>query len=203
MNLQRDFHLAVILAIAAATPALGQAPPPVAVAAAAKNAASNPDFSGIWVHPSLGFDNPESGPGPVRNKSRQRSGASNFDQLVGDYSNPILQPHAAEIVKQRGEISLSGKAFPDPDNQCMAQPVPYVFWNFEIQMIQQPDKVTILYHHDHDYRQVRMNQQHPAKVTPSVHGDSIGWYEGDTLVIDTVGVKVGKYTTLDRLGTPY
>ena len=203
MNLQqRTLHVAAILAMAIAIPALAQAPQPTAGASAAHNA-SIPDFFGIWVHPFLGFDNPESGPGPVRNKSRMRNGASNFDQLVGDYSNPILKPHAAEIVKKMGEISLSGRAFPDPDNQCMAQPVPYIFWNFEIQMIQQPDKVTILYHHDHDYRQIRLNSRHPDKVTPSVHGDSIGWYEGDTLVIDTVGVKVGKYTTLDRFGTPY
>jgi hypothetical protein len=48
-----------------------------------------------------------------------------------------------------------------------------------------------------------MNQPHPAKVVPSAHGDSIGHYEGDTLVIDTVGVKVGPYTMIDRLGTPY
>jgi hypothetical protein len=73
---------------------------------------------------------------------------------VGDYSNPILKPHAAEIVKKHGEISLSGRAFPDPDNQCLRQPVPYIFWNFEILLLQQPDKVTILYPHDHDYRQV-------------------------------------------------
>jgi hypothetical protein len=48
-----------------------------------------------------------------------------------------------------------------------------------------------------------MNQPHPAKVVPSAHGDSVGHYEGDTLVIDTVGVKVGPYTMIDRLGTPY
>ena len=35
--------------------------------------------------------------------------------LVGDYTNPILKPAAAEIVKKRGEISQSGLAFPDPD----------------------------------------------------------------------------------------
>jgi hypothetical protein len=40
-------------------------------------------------------------------------------------------------------------------------------------------------------------------MTPSAHGDSVGHYEGDTLVIDTVGIKVGPYTTVDRLGTPY
>jgi hypothetical protein len=206
MDLQRrDFLLVVTLAGAAATAAWGQSVAPSVGPAgrATPSAASLSEFSGIWTHPSLGFELPVSGPGPVVNKSRLKNGASNFDQLVGDYTNPILKPHAAEIVKKRGEISLSGRAFPDPDNQCLQQPIPYVFWNFEIQMLQQPDKMTILYHHDHQFRQVRMNQPHLAKVTPSWHGDSVGHYDGDMLVIDTVGIKVGRFTTIDRLGTPY
>jgi hypothetical protein len=208
MNAQRRaFLLMATLAGAAATPALGQTAAPAAgpIGSSTQSAASIPDFSGlgIWAHPSLGFESPVSGPGPVRNTSRLPNGASNFNQLVGDYTNPILKPHAAEVVKKRGEISLSGLAFPDPDNQCLLQPVPYIFWNFEIQILQQPDKVTILYNHDHEFRQVRMNQPHPARVTPSAHGDSVGHYEGDTLVIDTVGIKVGRYTMVDRFGTPY
>jgi hypothetical protein len=198
---RRRILLAAILAVAA--PALGQTPAPTEATRAAPSTASVPDFSGLWAHPSLGFENPLSGPGPVRNLSRTPAGASDFNSLVGDYKNPILQPWAADVVKKRGEISLSGKVFPDPDNQCLRQPVPYILWNFEMQMLQQRDKVTILYPHENDYRQVRLNQQHPAKVTPTSHGHSIGHYEGDTLVIDTVGVKVGKYTMIDRLGTPY
>jgi hypothetical protein len=162
-----------------------------------------PDFSGIWAHPTLGFGPPLSGPGPVTNRSRLPSGVGKFDQLVGDYTNPILKPGAAEIVKKRGEISLSGLAFPDPDNQCLQNPVPYIFWNFDVELLQQPGKVTIIYQHDDDFREVRLNRPHPAKVVPSVHGDSVGHYEGDTLVIDTVGVKVGPYTMIDRFGTPY
>jgi hypothetical protein len=81
--------------------------------------------------------------------------------------------------------------------------VPYILWNFDIQLLQQPNKVTIIYQHDDDFREVRLNQPHPAKVIPSVHGDSAGHYEGDTLVIDTVGVKVGPYAMIDRFGTPY
>jgi len=205
MNLQRrQFLFVVALATAASTPALGQTPAPAAgTPATTQNAPSVPDFSGIWAHPMLGFEPPVSGPGPVRNLSRTRAGASDFNSLVGDYNNPILQPWAAEVVKKFGEISLSGKAFPDPDNQCLLQPVPYVFWNFEIQMLQLRDRVVILYPHDQDFRIVRLNQPHPAKVTPTAHGDSVGHYEGDTLVIDTVGVKVGKYTMIDRFGTPY
>src|SRR5713226_6794276 len=122
MNLQRrDFLLVAALAGAAAAPAWGQsvAPSVGPAGSVTQSAASIPDFSsGIWAHPSLGFESPVSGPGPVRNKSRTPTGASNFNLLVGDYSNPILKPHAADIVKKRGEISLSGLAFPDPDNQC-------------------------------------------------------------------------------------
>ncbi len=202
---RRDFLLVATLAGAAATAAFGQSAAPSGGPAnsGTQSAASIAEFSGIWTHPSLGFELPVSGPGPVVNKSRLANGASNFDKLVGDYTNPILKPQAAEIVKKRGEISLSGRAFPDPDNQCLHQPIPYVFWNFEIQMLQQPGKMTILYHHDHQFREVRMNQPHLAKVTPSWHGDSVGHYEGDMLVIDTVGIKVGRFSTIDRLGTPY
>lgn len=33
-------------------------------------------------------------------------------------------------------------------------------------------------------------------------GDSIGHYEGDTLVVDTIGIEIGPYTMVDRFGTP-
>jgi hypothetical protein len=202
MNLQRlDFLL--VATLAAAAPALGQTAAPAAVTLPTPNAASIPDFSGIWAHSALGFESPVTGPGPVTNKSRLPSGAGDFSQIVGDYTNPILKPEAAEVVKRHGEISLSGRAFPDPDNQCLVNPVPYIFWNFDIQLLQQKDKVTIIYQHDDDHREVRLNQSHPANVIPSIHGDSVGHYEGDTLVIDTVGVKVGRYAMVDRFGTPY
>jgi hypothetical protein len=137
-----------------------------------------PDFSGIWAHLTWpGFEPPESGPGPVVNKSRLPNGRGNFNRLVGDYTNPILKPQAAEIVKQHGEISLAGVTYPTPSNQCWPGGVPYIFWNVAMQILQQPDKVTIIYYRDHEVRHVRMNQPHPARVTPSWYGDSIGHYE--------------------------
>src|SRR5271170_3950957 len=45
-----------------------------------------------------------------------------------------------------------------------------------------------VYNYDHQVRRVRMNQPHAAQVLPSWYGDSVGHYEGDTLVIDTVGI---------------
>ena len=166
-------------------------------------AAAVPDFSGVWhrwLRPGLGPS--ASGPGPVTNLSRL-NGVSNYNQLVGDYRNPILKPEAAETVRAFGALSLSGKGYPTPSNQCWPSGVPYVFWNFGLQMLQEKDKITILYLHDHEVRRVRLNARHPARVTPTWYGDSIGHYEGETLVIDTVGVKKGPYGMLDMYGTPY
>ena len=153
--------------------------------------------------PRLGFGPALKGPGPIRNLSRTAKGTGDNTKLVGDYNNPILRPEAAAIIKRRGEVSISGKIFPDPDAMCLQQPVPYIFWNFDLVFLQQKDKVTLIYQHDNDFRQVWLNQGHPANLEPSAHGHSVGHYEGDTLVIDTVGVAVGPYTTIDRLGTPY
>jgi hypothetical protein len=73
-----------------------------------------------------------------------------------------------------------------------------------MQMLQQPHQITILYSQDHEVRRVRMNQPHPAQVTPSWYGDSVGHYEGDTLVVDTVGVKTDRpLAMVDMFGTPF
>jgi hypothetical protein len=205
-----DVLLLVTLASVAAASAFGETAPAAGTTdSIAQRAASIPDFSGIWRHPSLpGYEPPASGPGPVTNRVRRRGpsqpGVSNYDRLVGDYTNPILKPHAAEIVKKFGEISAQGITFPSPANQCWPEPVPYIFKHFGIQMIQQPDKITIIYSEDHEVRWVRLNQPHPVEVTPSWHGDSVGHYEGDTLVVDTIGQKTDRpYAMIDLFGTPY
>jgi hypothetical protein len=46
-----------------------------------------------------------------------------------------------------------------------------------MQLVQQPVKITILYDHDHQVRQVRMNQPHPPQLTPAWYGDSVGRYD--------------------------
>jgi hypothetical protein len=107
------------------------------------------------------------------------------------------------VVKHLGEISLSGTPYPTPSNQCWPGGMPFVLWNIGMQMIQRPDKITVLYSNDHEVRHVRMDQPHPARVIPSWYGDSVGHYEGDTLVIDTVGVKTGPFAMVDMYGTPY
>jgi hypothetical protein len=124
--------------------------------------------------------------------------------LVGDYKNPILQPWAAEVVKKFGQKALAGITTPNPSNQCWPEPMPFVFKRFLVQIIQQPDKITFLYNGDNEVRQVRLNEPHQASERLSFHGDSVGHYEGDTLVIDTIGVRTDHpYGMVDLFGTPY
>jgi hypothetical protein len=79
----------------------------------------------------------------------------------------------------------------------------HLFRSIGMVMFQQPDKVTFLYLGG-QARHVRMNQPHPARITPSWYGDSVGDYEGDTLVIDTVGIKSDRpLAMVDMYGTPY
>src|SRR5882724_3615768 len=205
MNVQ--WHLLLMVALAATViPATAQQAVPEATPANIGVQASIPDFSGIWRHGNLPwFIPPASGPGPVTNLSRTKdTGVSDYSSLVGDYKNPILQPWAAEVVKKKGELSLAGITFPSPSNTCWPEPVPYLFKHAAMQMLQLPDQIVMLFNENHEVRRVRMNQPHPAKVRPSWHGDAVSHYEGDTLVIDTVGIKTDrKFAMIDLFGTPY
>jgi hypothetical protein len=227
MRSHRNFLLFSALAVAVATPALGQTETSGVGPAGGvtKGATLIPDFSRVWMHPAFPwFEPPASGPGPVTNRSRwpQRpgddsgsvavpplpagvQGVSDYDQLVGDYTNPILQPWAAEVVKKFGEMSTAGIVYGNPSNQCWPMPVPFIYKQFAVQIIQQPETVLIIYTAPStDVRRVRLNGRHPEALTASWYGDSVGDYEGDTLVIDTVGVKTDRpYAMIDLFGTPY
>ena len=127
MNTRLALVTAALLT-AAAVPAWGQTVGPAAGAATsgAQGVAPIPDFSGIWGHLTFpDVEPPLSGAGPVRNLSRvtievartlapyngaatagaSPDGVSNISELVGDFTNPILRPQAAEAVKRHGEIS--------------------------------------------------------------------------------------------------
>jgi len=213
MPLQRNFLFYVIVATSAAVPAFSQTP--ASGGSPTKTAVPVPDFTGTWTHPVFPwFEPPASGPGPITNLSRwpqgtggdgappTKEGVSNYDQLVGDYKNPILQPWAAEIVKKFGEQSLAGITFPNPSNQCWPHPMPFTYKHNTVLVMPGKDKITL--HYGGDMRQIRMNASHPSPLMPSWLGDSVGHYEGDTLVVDTIGVKTDRpYAMQDLFGTPY
>ena len=159
-----------------------------------------PDFSGLWSRAENAsgrtFQPPAEGPGPVADFPD--AGAFR----VGDYTNPILRPHAAEAVKAHGDRGRAGEVLMPSWSLCWPAGVPLVLNMGEpVQILQDPNYVVILYRRDMQVRRIRLNQGLATEIKPSWYGYSVGHYEGpDTLVVETVGQN--DRALVDRFGTP-
>src|SRR5882672_10557199 len=118
----------------------------------ADRSAAIPDFSGHWGRAGLfRFEPPVSGPGPVTNTSR----FADTVERVGDYTNPILKPQSADIVRKRGDAQLAGVNFPDPRNQCRPEPPPFILAvEFQVLILQKKDEVDIFHIYGHQRRRI-------------------------------------------------
>jgi hypothetical protein len=157
-----------------------------------------------WGKNAFNFEGMPSGPQPLKNLSRLPNGKANAGRLVGDYNNPILTPAAAAVVKQKGELAVAGKGFANAQDQCRAIAPPFTF-AMQLGFAMLPAKngdIDIIYDQNMNVRHIRMNGTHPANLAPSSMGDSVGPWEGDALVIDTVRIKTDAFTSVDRFGTP-
>jgi hypothetical protein len=171
-----------------------------------------PDFSGAWqsAH-NRKFIPPESGPGPVvddpahvhRGRGVDASGRdTGTTPWVGDYRNPNLQSWVAAAVKKAGDDDMAGKGHPTAESTCYPAGVPNILNFFEPAFfLQKPDEITILYQRGPNVRHVYMNRPHSKQIDPSWYGESVGHYDGDTLVIDTIGFN--DKTVLDSFMTPH
>ncbi len=89
------------------------------------------------------------------------------------------------------------------DVGCLPPGVPRIYIQpFALEMIQTPGRVVEYFEFDHHVRQIFTDgRQHPKDPELTWMGDSIGWYEGDTFVVDTVGLN--EKTWVDRGGLPH
>jgi hypothetical protein len=166
-----------------------------------------PEISGMWTRgPAVqsAFRPPPSGPGPVRNLTPPppTAGGGGGGHWQGDHTNPILQPWAAQRVKEHADADRAEKPFLTAQQRCYPHGVPFVLQlNDAVQIVQNRDLVLILYAREMRARLIHMNRPHPADLKPSYYGHSIGHWEGDTLVVDTIGLNDKTWT--DRMGTPH
>lgn len=91
----------------------------------------------------------------------------------------------------------------DPILSCLPPGVPRIMLiPFPMQILQSPGQIVMLFEYDHFIRQIYTDgRTHPKDLEPTWMGDSIGKWEGDTLVVDTVGLS--DKTWLDQVGHPH
>ena len=172
-------------------------------AAQSAGAKGVPDFSGLWTHswklPGA-FEPPPSGPGPVREDPKHPH--HDNGPWAADWTNPILKPDTRERLRKISEGELNENPHDEASTKCLPPGVPSILGMRDfMQMVQTPDKVLILYTRDHQVRHVYLNVPHSNPVKTSWLGESVGHYEGDTLVVDTIGQN--DKTETDRFGTPH
>jgi hypothetical protein len=162
-----------------------------------------PDSSTAWIATGQEFQPPPSGPGPIVTDAAHRPKPGQSAFRVADLSNPIVQPWAREELRKANERALSGKAAYTPKERCWPIGVPgfLLYPVFPVYFLQTPKEVLMIWAEDHQVRHVYLNQPHSARVAPSWFGESVGQYEGDTLVVDTVGMNSRTY--VDSYGTPH
>jgi hypothetical protein len=188
------------LALAARSAPSGQAPPNFA-----------PDVNTSWFPdrpagddflPLLGR-----GPGPVMSDPAHPyvpNGRGQPTYRVADLSNPNLMPWVVEALKKANDNVLAGGVPFSARERCWPGGVPQfdVFRRVApFFIIQTPKEVVMVQRGDMQTRRIFLNVPHSANMKPSWYGESIGHYEGDTLVIDTLGLNDKTY--VDNYMTPH
>jgi hypothetical protein len=151
-----------------------------------------PDWSGVWMPVELNLFDPtaETVTGPT----------SDF------FGTPrMFPPYNAEWeAKYVHEVELNASGFPrDPTARCLPPGMPRIMsspypWEFVVERT----RVTMLKEYMSQVRRIYIDGRgHPPDVDPSFNGHSIGHWEGDVLVIDTVGLRDD--TPYDRTGAPH
>ena len=176
---------------------------------------SAPDFSSnnaAWVLANSDYIPLPGGPSPTRNDPAHPYITNNAFRATGaqptfrvaDLANPNIKPWAKEIMKRENDKVLAGGIPYGARASCMPAGVP-AFMAFAvvepIHFVQTPKVVTMIFSGDAQVRRVYLDVPHSPSPKPSWYGESVGHYEGDTLVIDTIGLNAK--TFVDAYRTPH
>jgi hypothetical protein len=169
-----------------------------------------PDLSAggaAWRNTHNDFILPKNGAGPVTwDPAHPYFGNGDGPKptsRVADLTNPILLPWVKEALQKLNVDALAGKPQFTPIARCWPSGVPgaILLRLNPLFIAQTPKEVTFLYQSDHQVRHIYMNVPHSKTVKPSWYGESVGRYEGDTLVVDTIAVTTK--SPVDYYNTPH
>jgi hypothetical protein len=176
-------------------------------------ASAPPDFSPTartaWVGIGIGALLPVPGsPEPVKQDPAHPYIPNNTpgaqpNQRIGDIGNPNLKQWAKDVMKKDNDEVLAGKFAFTARSSCIAAGVPghLVLLGGALYIVQTPGEVTMIFDSNAETRHIRLNASHGSNPNPSWYGDSVGHYEGDMLVVDTIGLN--DKTFLDNYRTPH
>ena len=124
-------------------------------------------------------------------------------QRISDIGNPNLKQWAKDVMKKDNEEVLKGKFAFTARSSCQVAGVPGfdVLLGGALSILQSPAEVTMIFSGNAETRHIHLNASHPSNVKSSWYGDSVGHYEGDTLVVDTIGLN--NKTFIDNYRTPH
>jgi hypothetical protein len=172
----------------------------------------SPNPSVGWLAHAGEFIQPPSGQGPLREDPAHphvtndefRATGKQPTTPVPDLNSPLLQPWVKEVLRKRDEQIFAGHDIVRPAASCWPSGVPAFVLRapaLPFFFIQGPKEVVIIWQGDHQVRHVYLTDKHPAHIELSWYGDAIGHYEGDTLVVDTIGLNTK--TFVDNFDTPH
>jgi hypothetical protein len=176
---------------------------------------SPPDFSSNsagWLHFNVDFSIVPGAASPlhsdpahprISNQEAARTGKQPT-YFIADLSNAaILKPWVVARMKKDNAEVLAGKFAFTPHSFCMPAGVTgfHLYGFSPLYFVQTPKEVLMLYQDGQQVRHVYLDVPHSANPEPSWYGESIGRYEGDELVVDTIGMN--DKTFVDNFRTPH
>jgi len=157
---------------------------------------------GLWQMPFGGVFPPVSGSALPVQQDPRRTLIAGRTWHIADLSNPNLKEWARDHLKKDIEEIDKGKIQFTASSSCLPPGVPtFMATGGPFMIVQGKDKVVLIDESGPVVRRVYLNVPHSRDLKPSWMGESVGRYEGDTLVIDTIGFN--DKTVVDRFGTPH
>jgi hypothetical protein len=178
--------------------------------ALAQGNAARPNFSAGntgWTSIGTDYVGVPGGPQPVTFDPAHRyvpNGSGEQSTFrVADVNNPNLTDFAKAELKKSNDMVLSGFAMYARESRCWMSGTPTYLLNpaQPTFILQEPKKVTMVWQMDQQIRHIYMDVPHSANPKPSWYGESVGHWEGDTLVVDTIGQNTK--TFIDNYRTPH
>jgi hypothetical protein len=160
-----------------------------------------PDFSGIWENRFGGGGGRRGAPPATPAPPPSGPPVATFFNVGAGFPDGLpLQPWAAELLKKRRADNDKD----NPDAHCL--PMGFMQFHEHVQprkIVQTPTLMVIMYEGNYGLRQIFMDGRPLPNNDPQPwwYGYSIGTWDGDTLVVETRGLRDGGW--LDIWGSPF